>query len=259
MSTSLREKIKAIKPFSEQKIALILDQTGKLTNEKIHSRITELTNLYPKIPLFILSISESLIWARYAKDTRRFLKLSLDYLMKGEETIFEEMGNLAWRFGPEKLETVLRSWKILLNELEISRLVHLFSLKQLVTFQQDALNKAASLSKIGRIPQIGAWIFCGPFKILVAYRKDIWREPDLDEMWMPLGFQVVRGFRFLRTIGCNIPIELLNEEEPKLLMGMGTVAIAQDFQKKFSKLAKSQVFHINSGLFKLGEETRKEK
>jgi len=259
MSSSLRKEIKLIKPFSEQKIALILDQAGKLTNEKIHSRITELTNLYPKIPLFILSISESLIWARYAKDARRFLKLSLDYLIKNEETIFGEMENLAWRFGLEKLETVLKSWKILVNELEISRLVHLFSPKQLINFQQDALNKAASLSKIGRIPQIGAWVFCGPFKILVAYRKDIWGEPDLDEIWMPLGFQVIRGFHFLKTIGCNIPIELLNEEEPNLLTGMGTVAIAQDFQKKFSKLAGSQVFHINSGLLELGKETRREK
>jgi len=259
MSTSLREKIKSIKPFSEQETALMLAQAGELMSEKIHSRMQRLINLHPKIPLFTLSISESLLWARYAKDTKQFLKLSLNYLTKGDEKIFEEIGDLAWRFGPEKLETVFRSWKILLSELEISKLLHLFSSKQLLIFQQEALNKALTLSKIGRLPQIGAWIFCGPFKILAAYRKEIWDDFELDEILMPLGFQVIRGFRFLKTIGYNIRVGLLNEEEPSLITGMGTVYIAQNFQKRFANLVQSRILHINSGLFKLGEETRRKR
>lgn len=251
---NLREEIKSIKPFSEQKVALILAREGELTNEKIHFRTEELINLYPKISFFILSVSESLIWAKYAKDIKRFFKLSIEYLAKEDKTLFEEIENLAWRFGPAKLATVLKSWKILLNELEISKFSHLFSLKQLLFFQQEALNKALIFSKRGQIPQIGAWIFCGPFKILAAYKKDIWSEFDLDEISMPLGFQVIRGLQFLKKIGCNISIELLEEEEPSLHTGMGTVYIAQDFQKRLAKLAKSRVLHINSGLFKLGEE-----
>ena len=252
MADNLRDKIKLTKPFSEEKVALILAQTGKITNEEIHSRLETLIDKYPKVPLFILSIIESLTWAKYAKHNKTFFKLSLDYFTKENEQVVKKAEKLAWRFGPEKLEAVLKSWKILLSELEISKILHLFSLKQLFHFQQSALDKAANLSKMRAIPQIGAWIFCGPFKILAAYRKDIWNEPDLDEIWMPLGFQVVRGLRFLKQIGCSIPLELLHDEEPNLLEGMATVVIAQNFQKQFANLAESRVLHINSGLFKLG-------
>lgn len=258
MSEELRNKIKSVKPFSEGKGSLILAQAGEAMNREIHVRMKQLTGLYPKTPFFTLSIPESLIWARYAKREKYFFELSLDYFIKGNELIFKEIERFSWRFGPEKLETVLRSWKTLLNELEISKMLQSFSPKNLSIFQQYSLNKAVNLSKIRKIPQIGAWIFCGPFKILVAYRKDIWNNPQLDDIWMPLGFQVVRGLRFLQQTGWNVPLELLYEEEPNLLEGMGTVAIAQNFQKSLANLAKSRVLHINSGLFKLGEEKRKE-
>lgn len=256
MYEGLRDKIKSIKPFSEGKGALILAQAGELLNGEIHARMKQLINLYPKAPLFTLSIPESLIWARYAKREKYFFELSLNYFIKGNKQIFKEIEKFSWRFGPEKLEVVLKSWKTLLNELEISKIPQSFSPKHLSIFQQSALNKATNLFKIKKIPQVGAWIFCGPFKILAAYRKNEWNDLELDEIWMPLGFQVVRGLRFLRQLGWSIPLQLLDEEEPGLLEGMGTVVIAQNFQKSLANLAGSRVLHINSGLFKLGEKKK---
>jgi hypothetical protein len=252
MSSELKNKVKSSGSISE--VALFLGKTGVPFNEKIYLCVKKLITSYPKIPLFTLAIVESLIWARYAKDRKHFFDLAINYLIRGDEQIFNKINDFAWRFGPEKLKAVLESWKILINRLEISKILHLFSSKQLFTFQQNALNEAANLYKIKKIPQIGAWIFCGPFKIISAYRKDLWNGLDLDEIWMPLGFQVVRGLRFLKQKGYDIPIELLKEEEPGLLEGMGTVMIAQNLQKHFAKLAKTRLLHINSGLFQLGEE-----
>jgi len=254
--SNLRNQIRKLKPFNEQKAAQFLAQAGVPFNEKICSHVEGLIKSYPEASLFNISVVESLIWARYARREKRFYGLGLDFLEKGSNQIFKETKNLAWRFGPDKLEKVLKSWKILLDELSPIKLFRDFSLRELSEFQhKQAHGKADILSKTKKLPQMGPWIFCGPFKILGAYRKDLWEDKNLDKILMPLGFQVIRGLRFLRRQGClNIDTQLLIEEEPSFGMdAMGTVFIAQDFQKGLAALAGSRILHINSGLFELGK------
>lgn len=236
-------------------MAVLLAQAGEPFNERIHFRTKNLIEHYSEEPIFSLAVVESLIWARYAKDKKRFFDLALNYLRMEDDQVFKEAKNLAWRFGPESLKTILRSWKSLLDELRPVGLPQHFSSKELAKFQQDyVLTKANKLVGISRLSQIGPWVFCGPFKILAAYRRDLWSDPGLDDVWMSLGFQVIQGLRFLSRQGFkDINLELLNEEEPGLIAGLGTVVLAQKFQKKLADFAESRVLHINSGLFELGK------
>jgi len=108
----------------------------------------------------------------------------------------------------------------------------------------------------GSISGIGPWLFCAPFKILTCYRKSFWLDGKTDEIRMPLGLEVVRGFEKLiakkTQYTQGIDASMFSEEEGGLLEGMATVEIAHGITKKIAQAVGSRALHVNSGLYLLG-------
>ncbi|HUD44137.1 MAG TPA: hypothetical protein VMR41_01200, partial [Patescibacteria group bacterium] len=103
------------------------------------------------------------------------------------------------------------------------------------------------------IKGIGAWILLAPYKILACYRTDLWKDAALDTVLFPLGFQVIRGVKFLHKEGLRVSYyDDLYEDEKSLGIDLGTTALVQGYEAELADIADSRILHINSGLFKLG-------
>jgi len=122
--------------------------------------------------------------------------------------------------------------------------------------QEHFLEVTDQLRKQGFIYGIGPWLFCAPFKIVAAHRRELWNDPALDGVLMPVGLEVNRGVRKLirqRTSWTKgIDENMIGEEEGDLMEGMGTVALVQDLSKKIARSFDSRVIHVNSGLYLYG-------
>jgi hypothetical protein len=88
-------------------------------------------------------------------------------------------------------------------------------------------------------------------------RRDLWNEEALDELYMPLGLEVDRGFGALKRQGFAVPKALLPTRigrECDFMGGMARLVEAQRFQQTLARSARIRVLHINSGLYELGVE-----
>ncbi|MCB9813146.1 MAG: hypothetical protein H6772_01935 [Pseudomonadales bacterium] len=63
------------------------------------------------------------------------------------------------------------------------------------------------------LKHFGAWTLLAPFKIMAVYRTDLWDNENLDDLTMPLGFQMVKGLKWLKAQGMDIDDKMLVSEE----------------------------------------------
>lgn len=244
---SVRNEIDKIKDITIKKVSPILVSKGEEFNKEIS--LDKLIRKYPSESIFKLAITESLVWSYHAKRKKSYDEVVLKWLKKGED---ESVNKYVWRYGLEALQNVLVSWYNILQEL--GDLKNNFNCKELKEFQRKVIDISVSLYNKNKLYHFGSWILCSPFKILVGHRKDLWKDSDIDEIYMPLGLQVIRGLQYLsrRSLSMDKSIFTL-DENIGLSDGMSIVIMAQNFQKKIARYCNSKVIHINSGLFCLGK------
>lgn len=251
---ALRSKIKNLKPITKQKVALLLADEGKPFNEDIAERVEGYLQDYPNASLFVISIIESFIWAEYVKRHKTTFDLAVGYFTNNDNAILNELDKILWRYEESHFTPLLKSWKLILEKANLKKLPDKFNAHNLYEFQRYVHQQVVSpLYHSKQIQRISAWTFLAPFKIMAAYRIDLWKDNKLDDVLMPLGSQVIKGLQLLHKQGVPIQsYEFIYEEERGLETDMGTTTMVQDFEKTLASSADSRVLHINSGLFLLG-------
>ena len=214
------------------------------------------------INILTLSIIEAFKASGYAIDKPNFTPMAIDFFIKGDNTLTDNLKEFAGRFGEERLKDGLIGWKILQDKVINSAHLEDCSAKEISDFQLKTYNTAVNLKHKGEIYGIGAWLFNFPFKIIALYRSELWGEEDFNKIVMPSGFQVVKGLRRLKkesyTLLKDKNIEEMSENENGLEDGVSDNYMLQDISKKMAEIAHTNVLHINSGLYKYGQKAEEQ-
>jgi hypothetical protein len=240
----------------EEQLAQRMAERGEEMNLEIFSHQNRLFRIFRNKDYFAVAIANAFTWTGHAVEQDNFFKFAIDYLTTGNITSLRKAEAFSGRFGPEKLSSGLQGWKSISDQLGSQNFLSCDD-RRLHDIQEECFLIANRLLDQRQISGIGPWLFCAPFKIVAAHRKDIWKSESLDEVLMPLGLEVVRGVRKLIQQGCTytqgLDKSMLSEEEGGLVEGMGTVMLVQGMSKKIAQISRTRVLHINSGLYLYGK------
>ncbi len=237
-------------------IAKLLATGGYDLDREIQRKTNDIVKAFPSTDVFLIAIAQSLTWTGHAIDKNEYYVKALDFLRTGSESALFGMKDCFGRYGVESLQSTLFNWRKLCDILELIPTISEAKLEEIIDFHSSSLDKACMARKENKVIGVGAWLFCAPFKILLCLRDELWTNRRIDEIRMPLGFEVVRGVKKMirkKYSYCDsIYADMLSEEEGDIIEGLGTVEIIQAISKKIAKDANSIVLHINSGFWKLG-------
>lgn len=241
----------------EEKISKLLASCGESMSLEIREGINKLVKDFPSVDIFAISIVEAYIWSMHAINDPAYYKEGIKFLTGNAAGNIEGVIKFSRRYGEESFGKSIQSWKLIYDSLKDKiEMIRNCTANELKAFQDHCFNIAEKMARKKQIAHLGAWTFCAPFKIFVIYRKELWSDSSIDQVWMPLGLEVNRGVKKLirkkYTFVSDLDEGMLSEEEGGLLEGIGTLLQVQDVSMRIAKLACSRIFHINSGFFKLG-------
>lgn len=249
----LQAKLEHFDPLTENDAAKFLASSGEEVNEKISETFNKYLQEFSSTNPLILAILESSIWAGYAKRIDNFFKMGANFLEKGDEGIFLNLNDFIKRYEAGKLKSLLKSWKKILERIQSNIPPREYSAKDLVALQRKLPEEILKLAGQKGLPQIGAWMLYCPFGVLAISKNSLWKDPELDNLLIPQGQQVIKGRLFLQKLGLkNALLELPESYETDLMSGLNTAFLGHEFEKKLADLSQSRVVHINSGLYLLG-------
>jgi len=237
-------------------LAQRLAKCGEAMNLEISSDQDNLVRKFNASCYLPVAIANGFTWTGHAVRRYDFFKFAIDYLTTGKMASLSKAKEFSGRFGPERLSSGLQGWKAIVNQLGEQDVLSCDA-QRLRNIQGQCLDIAYHLFNQQKVSGVGPWLFCAPFKIVAAHRKDLWESQSLDDVLMPLGLEVNRGVRKLIQQGCTytqgLDENMLSEEEGGLIEGMGTVVLVQGVSKKIALIGKTRVLHINSGLYLYGK------
>lgn len=240
----------------EESLAHKLAERGEEMNLEISSDHGHLLRAFHGSDYFLAAVANAFTWTGHAVREEAFLKSAIDYFATGDLASLRRAARFSGRFGTESLSNGLRGWKSIVRQLAAQDFLSCDA-QGLCELQKQCLDIASRLLNQKHISGVGPWLFCAPFKIVAAHRRDLWQSGDLDDLYMPLGLEVVRGVRKLIEHGCTytqgLDVNMLSEEEGGLVEGMGTVALVQDMSKRVAQIGRTRVLHVNSGLYLYGK------
>lgn len=249
------DQIIAMARGDKKKIGLILNETGRLVHNQMKPVLDQsVASLLSTSSQYSFCTAEALAWAEYAARAPGYYD-SVTKLLDGKLADQDiDWSRFAGRHGPEALRDACRGYREFKRLIPRGVLDGTASAQELLQFQNSALVRAIDLSKRGWLRNFGSWLFCGPFKITAVMTPAIWNDAALQNVYMPLGTHVARGFRKLaRADVQDIVPSLLEERETGLADGgFSTLLIAQSFQTDLARQCEGRVLHINTGLHVLG-------
>jgi len=248
----------------EQTLGLDIINRGRQMNCDIADDQTELIRKFKRANYFSVAIANAFTWTGHAvPDNEKFFDVTIDYLNSGNLASLDKTADFSGRFGAEKLAEGLRSWKTIINHIQVSNIQET-KVKNLVKLQSNCREIADRLQKQHLISGIGLWLLYAPFKIVAVHRKNLWDDERLNEVRMPLGLEVIRGVKKLirkRSVWTQgYDVNMITEEEGGLKEGMGTAEMIHDISTKIvydkniiCDINLRRIIHVNSGLFLLGK------
>ena len=239
---------------TEHQVATLLHDKGKIAHDEFCRAFDGRLTRLGLNDLFEACIAESLTWTEHAHPSDGFVRDAVAYLITGDAGKLTNCGKFALAYGPQSLMQILQGWHSLkrhTGNVDWKR----DGAADLVRAQQSAL---AAQSSSQKSRGIGAWTFCGPFKLVALYRRDLWKDVRLDDLLMPLGKPLIRGVKALLqngyTFGSNLQAADLSETEGSFLEGMATTALVHDYTQKIAAVVGERVAHINTGFHLLGDK-----
>ncbi len=229
---------------------------GKTLDFQIGKAAKQYIKAFPKEDPFLIAIIQSLTWTGHAINKEGYFKNALNFLNTGSQETLSNIGVSSGRYGEERLKSTLYNWRELLAKLKLPPDISKSSMEEIILFQDTSYKIACMERRKERVMGIGAWLFCAPLKIILSFREELWHNDRIDEVWMPLGLEVVRGVKRLIKqkywYSRSIEEGYLSETEGDIVEGLATIQIVQSLSKEIAKDSKSIVLHINSGLWEFG-------
>lgn len=239
----------------EVSLARSLAEGGERMNLDISRRHERLLCVADADVYFLAAISHAFTWTGHAVPEDDFLQHAIEYLTTGEAEPLRRTTTFAGRFGPDRLTEGLTGWKTIVDNSEVQD-ASSCDARRLCAIQEQYLNVASELAGCKELAGVGPWLFCAPFKIVAAHRRELWETADLDDLLMPLGLEVVRGIRKVvkqQYRFCQgFEMSMLSDEEGGLMDGMGAAALVRGLSRKIAECGDTRVLHVNSGLYLYG-------
>lgn len=189
----------------------------ELDQAELNPQIAATISSYSADERFFAAVGHSFIWSHHASGDEDFLDHAVEYFRTGGEKPLRRAMKYAGRFGPDNLDSSLRGWRVILDRVPSIEDIDGIDAKKLHFLQTQMSDIAVGLTEKHVLKGVGAWLLFAPFKIIALYRKDLWQTPELDEVLMPLGIEVVRGFRKVITsdpqFAPGITANMVNDEE----------------------------------------------
>ncbi len=241
---------------TDKSLARTLGERGQGMSREISAAQEDLLRDFRHSDYLAVAVAHAFTWTGHAVRQDAFFESAIGYLVSGNLASLKKARTFSGRFGAESLSSGLQGWKAILVNFA-GRDILSCDAQGLCEVQNWCLDTASQLLDRKQITGVGPWLFCAPFKIIAAHRRDLWGSQDLDDLWMPLGLEVVRGVRKLVNQGYTythgFDEGMFSEEEGGFLEGMGTVALVQDICKKIAEAGATRVLHANSGLYLYGK------
>jgi len=114
------------------------------------------------------------------------------------------------------------------------------------------------IKNTGKARGIGAWLFLGPFKIILAQETRLWNNQEIDSIILPSGFEVCRGIR--KIVRAGYPVckgfdeYCIKNEEKTLSDEYASDLLIQDLLTKVAVIGNTRTIHINSAFYLYGSE-----
>lgn len=251
---TIHEEFEQVQRGDRGSAARLLARHGQAFDRQLQGRIAQVQNNLQNVPDFVRCMAESLCWAKYAdRSNPRFLQHAASYILDGADDRLDEATAHSLRWGPDRLRTSLIAFRNLYQSMrpEFNQVVR--AAPTLSRLQQDAMAQANTLQEEGDLNGIGSWFFCAPFKIYAIINAALWDDVHLDEVLMPLGSQVERGFRELAARRIVNRADL-PEGTGSLMDGIATIVPGQGIQGELATRAETRILHINSGIYLLGSQ-----
>lgn len=234
-----------------------LASAGKDMDGELRKAVRRTVDLVRPENYFAALVVHGFTWSDHAKDKDSWWDISVDYLVSGNVEGLERISECCGRFGVERCEEALRSWKDLYDEFALQFRRKMNGSEVLAT--QEALNaRAVDLHKKGVLPGIGCWLLCAPFKMLLLDQEHLYDDPVIDGVLPPLGLEVMRGVRKCMKASYKFadrlaPSDIVNEDGGAIdADGLGTVALVHDLERRVAEIAGCRALPVNSGLWLLG-------
>jgi len=233
-------------------LASELASQGLSINENLYTRFSPFYTVWgDKYPPFMVAVACSLVWSKHALNDPDFFAAALEYLAKGDPHVLGTASGFYGKNGLSALSEALEEYRILFTHCPPPD-GYVSDAAGLRDFQDVVLNTAQELTYAGDIKGIGGWLFFGPFKVQSVYRKDLWQDPLLDDIILPLGVHLRRGIQRLRERGCTIVPEFIRESTgdtiPGLVDSLAETGLSHTLCRDLARLSGSRVLHIHSGL-----------
>ncbi len=248
-----------------------LAENGLEMSEIQHKDTKRFVRALTDRPLFSIAAAWSIIWAQYALPGRDndlvFIEPASQFIISGNKRLFKEACVYEGRYG-EKLEEVLNAWYKMYHKIVASFEnnktildVKKISMENLIEMQHRSIAIAKDLKgtlddEDDELSGFRSWLLIAPYKIILAYRKDLWSHPRVNELFMPLGLEVNRGIRKLFKEDykyTDLQVNEFRDDEPRFNdTGLGTLFLAHKFSEEIANMSKSLVIHINLGLWLFG-------
>jgi len=243
--------------MTEQETNLWLVQEGTAFNARVSDNLSSLSGQYQPSEFFNMAIAEALTWTGHVigQPPGPYYRHALAYL-SGSDAHLGSAAESCGRYGADALKNALHGWRVISNETSHVA-ARTCTARELVDLQARALDAAVKLSKRGEIHGVGAWLFCGPYKVAALCRRELWENAALDDLWMPIGLEVARGVELLKRRRHSLFKDIgdvMQGDEGGLADGMGDVVALQNTCRVVVADAGGRVIHVNSGIFKLGQD-----
>lgn len=224
---------------------------GLAANEETHLNQVDIISQFPKADYFNLVVATALTWTGHAVDRKGYHLQAIEYLETGSSAALNKVQKFSGRLGKDHLAASLQGWREIILQAKIPDLTQCSAAK-LKRFQDRCLLVAENLKKEETLHGVGPWLFCAPFKIIVAHQRSLWDDPKINDILMPLGLEVIRGMKLLiknhSAFVDGVDTSMITEQEGSLFDGLGTVSIVQSVCIEIATHSNSLVTHINSGL-----------
>ena len=210
----------------------------------------ELVQAYQKLKcgLWPFCVAHALVLTTQARASAGWYQAAAAYVHSGDRSDLTPARGYSASFGPDALQHALMSFRTLGEFTGISRL-RSYDARHLAAAQQTAVQYTMRQSVTG----LGAWLFAAPFELMAILRPSTWEDPLLDELLLPLGSPLARGFGMLRSAGMvDVDEQLLRDTEPGLRNGITLLYIARGTEEKLARQAKSRCLFIHHGIQDLG-------
>ncbi|HET6386962.1 MAG TPA: hypothetical protein VFJ58_26540 [Armatimonadota bacterium] len=232
---------------ADQKLTL-LGAEGRRFVVRRNREMAEKYRMY-RTGLWPFCVAEALVESTHARDAGAWYPAAAQFLKTGKRADLTPARGHSSSFGADALQRALISFQTI-GEFTGAAGLGAYDAARLVDAQTRAVQYAMKQPLTG----LGAWLFCAPFELMALLKPSLWESAALNDLLLPLGSALARGYGILRKEGLvDVDEELLRDTEPGIRNGITLLYIARGCDQKLAARSGARALFIHHGIQLLGQ------